>query len=404
MSRMSRDEIVALEERYQLKTYSKLPIVVERGEGSWIWDADGTRYLDYYGGHCVTILGHSPPRVIEAIRDQAGRMLFYSNLVYSEIRASAAERLARMAPEGLDTVFFCNSGTEANETALKLARKMTGRRVIVAFEGDFHGRTLGSLATTWGENYRAPYANILPDTIFVPIDDQTALRDAFARDEPPAAALVEPIQSIAGMSAASPDTLRRLRELCDLAGARLIFDEVQTGVGRTGRFSVSEHLDLLPDMITLAKSLGAGVPVGAVLVNQAVAESVAFGDQGTTFGGGMLAMAAVLATLETIEADGLMARAPAIEERIRSGVRERGIDVLGMGCLLGLVVPVSAKAVLAALRARRVIAGGAGESAVIRLMPPLTTTDDEIDFFLDALNASLSEVVDNVLQDKVEVE
>jgi len=389
VSAIKREDVIALEERYQLKTYRKLPFVVERGEGTWIWDASGRKYLDFYGGHCVTLLGHSHPDIVEALKSQADQILFYSNLVYSEIRARAAERLARLAPDGLRTVFFCNSGTEANETALKLARKQTGRDRILAFEGDFHGRTLGSLATTWDEHYRAPYVSVLPETTFVPLNDERALRSAFETGQAPAAVLVEPIQSIAGMTSLTEASARILRDLCTEYGTALIFDEVQTGVGRTGTFSISEQLGVRPDLITLAKSLGGGMPVGAVLVGEEIAAGVEYGDQGTTFGGGMMAMAAVLATLNVLTRDDLMARASVVQGRITVAAEAEGVRVLGKGCLLGLQLRGPASPVLSALRDRSVIAGGSSRKDVIRLMPPLTVTDEELEFFSTAFSESV---------------
>ncbi|MDX1548714.1 MAG: aminotransferase class III-fold pyridoxal phosphate-dependent enzyme [Rhodothermales bacterium] len=388
---MTTDEIRRLEDAFQIPTYAKLPLALVRGEGRSVWDADGTRYLDFYGGHCVTLLGHAPPRVVEAVRRQAGRLLFYSNVAYNDVRARAAALLAAMAPGGLGHAFFCNSGTEANETALKLARKTTGRSGIVAMEGGFHGRTLGSLAATWNPHYRDPYAAVLAPTRFVPFGDAAAAEDALAAEADVAAVILEPIQSMAGIVEAPPAYFERLRAACDRHGALLIFDEVQTGVGRTGTFSISEALGVRPDLITLAKSLGSGVPVGAVLASDAVAAGVETGDQGSTFGGSPLAMAALEATLATIRDDALMPRAAAIEAGIREVAGALGLGVRGRGCLLGLVLGRPAKPVLAALRAHGVLAGGSGDPHVIRLMPPLTTTPGDLDAFATALDAALHE-------------
>jgi len=372
---MTREDIMTIEEDYQLKTYRKLPIVVERGSGSWIWDVDGKGYLDFYGGHCVTILGHRHPAVVKAIRQQADKILFYSNLVYSETRAKAAERLSNVAPSGLNTIFFCNSGTEANETALKLARKMTGRSRVLAFEGDFHGRTLGSLAATWGASYRAPYQRVLSETMFVPLNDSEALATAFRNGEPPAAVITEPIQSMAGMKEASAEFMTTLRTQCDEAGTVLIFDEVQTGVGRTGVFSVSEKYGFTPDIITLAKSLGSGLPVGATIVSEKIAKSVEYGDQGTTFGGGMLAMAAVVATLDVIKSENLMLRATEIYNALESSLSGMNVRICGAGCLIGLEFSEPISTLRAEMCSKGVLVGGSDDANVMRLMPPLTTTN-----------------------------
>ena len=378
---------LALEDAVTLPTYSKPPVALVRGEGTRVWDAEGREYLDFYGGHCVALLGHCPPRVVEAVRRQAGEMLFYSNAVYSPVRAEAAAALVGLAPDGLGRVFWCNSGTEANETALKLARATTGRSRVVAFAGGFHGRTLGSLAVTWGETYHAPYAAVLPETTWVPFGWEGAVEEALA-DEDVAAVILEPIQSMSGISEAPPRFYRALREMCDRTGTVLVFDEVQTGVGRTGAFLYGDHVGVTPDLVTLAKSLGAGVPVGAVLVSDAIAETVRPGDQGTTFGGGMLAMAAVRAALDQLVEDDLMTRAAALFERLATGLRATGgvAEVRGRGGLVGVALDRPARPVYDALRERGVLVGTSGRADTLRLMPPLTTTDAEVDDFLGRLD------------------
>ena len=389
---------LALEDAVLLPTYSKPPIALVRGEGTTVWDTEGRAYLDFYGGHCVALLGHCPPRVVEAIREQAGELLFYSNAVYSPIRARAGAALAALAPDGLGTVYFCSSGTEANETALKLARSHTGRGGIVSFVGGFHGRTLGSLAATSGDKYHAPYRAALPANTFLPFGDADAVRDELATGET-AAVIIEPMQSMAGITEAAPEFYRALRAACDETGTVLIFDEVQTGVGRTGAFSYGDHVGVTPDLITLAKSLGAGVPVGAVLVSEAIAAGVQPGDQGTTFGGGMLAMAAVEATLRQLGDDGLMERATEIFDRLAAGLRplDGVAEVRGRGCLVGVGLATPAGPVRDALRTTAggdhdgVIVGTANEPNTIRLMPPLTTTDADIDLFLEAFAEALGD-------------
>ena len=382
---------MALEDAVTLPTYAKPPVALVRGEGTRVWDTEGREYLDFYGGHCVALLGHCPPRVVEAIRQQAGELLFYSNAMYSPVRATASAALAALAPDGLGTVFWCNSGTEANEAALKLARATTGRSRIVAFEGGFHGRTLGALATTWGDRYHEPYRAVLPQTTWVPFGDADAAARALAHEDV-AAVLIEPMQSVAGITEAEPAFYQALRRSCDETGTLLIFDEVQTGVGRTGTFTYGEHIDVTADLITLAKSLGSGVPVGAVLVSKAIADTVKSGDQGTTFGGGMLAMAAVAAALEQVVEENLMDRAVQIHDRLANGLHslDAVTEVRGRGCLIGVSLDRDAKPVVAMLRDAGVIVGTAARPDTLRLMPPLTTTDAEI----DALLARLGDVLD----------
>ncbi|MEZ4700372.1 MAG: aspartate aminotransferase family protein [Rhodothermales bacterium] len=387
---MLETSIVETEDAFQIPTYKKFPISLERGEGCYVWDADGNRYLDFYGGHCVTLLGHCPPRVVEAIQDQAGQFMFYSNVVYSSIRARGAQRLAEMAPEGMGHAFFCNSGTEANETALKLGRTWTGKPGVAATIGGFHGRTMGSLAATWNPHYREPYQTVLSHTHFVPFGDIAALEAVFQAHDDIGVFILEPIQSMAGIVDAPDAYYRTLRALCDRHNVALVFDEVQTGVGRTGTFSISEHFGMKPDLITLAKSLGSGIPIGAVLASDAIAGSVHYGDHGTTFGGGMIAMAAMLATLDTIEQDNLMPRADALFGALSTALAPLVKRVRGRGCLIGLemenpVAPVSAR-----LRQLGVLVGGSDDPKVMRLMPALNTPDSAVEEFIDAFRKAIA--------------
>ncbi len=388
---MNHDETITLEERHQLRTYRKKPIVAVRGEGCWIWDSNGKCYTDLYGGHCVALLGHNHPAITAALKAQLDDLLFYSNAVYSPVRALAAKALADFAPEGLGNVFFCNSGTEANETALKLARKTTGRSVILAMEGGFHGRTLGSLSVTWGDSYRAPYAESLGPAEFVPFGDAEAVENVLQVRDDVAAVILEPIQSMAGVIEAPPRYFQRLRDVCSETGTVLIFDEIQTGVGRTGTFSISEQFGMIPDLITLAKSLGNGVPVGAVLVSDSISKGVSYGDQGTTFGGGMLAMAAVAATLQVLKADRIMESVKRFEDEVHDLISPLVLKITGSGCLLGLDLARPAKPVIAGLLKRGFIVGGADNPSVIRLMPPAVTPLETVALFATALAQCLHE-------------
>jgi len=387
---MTTDAIMAQEARYLLPTYNKMPLALERGSGVYLWDIEGNRYLDFYGGHCVALLGHCHPRVTAAIQRQAAQLQFYSNVSYSPVRARAAQKLASLAPEGLGHVFFANSGSEANETALKMGRQWTGKPGVIAMEGGFHGRTLGSLAVTASAKYRAPHAAVLPPTHFAPFGDADAVKQLLMQHDDIGTLILEPIQSIAGMRMAAPAYYRALRALCDAHAVVLIFDEVQTGVGRTGTFSISQQLGMVPDVITLAKSLGAGMPVSAVLVNDALAGMVEAGDQGSTFGGGMLAMAAVEATMEALVEDDLMARAAHVHERLAAGLAPYVSSIRGLGCLIGVEMPMPVQPLLAALRAEGVLAGGSGDPHVMRLMPPLITPDEAIDTFIEAFAAAVA--------------
>jgi acetylornithine/N-succinyldiaminopimelate aminotransferase len=383
---MTFSEIQAIEDACSLPTYKKWPIALERGAGTKVWDTEGREYLDFYGGHCVTALGHCPPEVTTAIREQSESLLFYSNLVYSPVRAKATRLAADLAPEGLGNLFLCNSGTEANETALKLARRHTGRHAFIAMEGGFHGRTVGSLAVTGIDKYRAPYKEGLPEAHFVPFGDAGAVADILESGEI-AAVILEPIQSMAGVMTAPPSYFAALRRACDAAGTMLIFDEVQTGVGRCGAFTFAQLVGVTPDLITMAKSLGSGVPVGAVFASDAIRDGIQFGDQGTTFGGGMLAMAAMAATLETISEQKLMNRAAEIFDAIRVAVGNHVKEVRGSGCLIGIDLGAPAGPVIGGLREHGILTGGADDPNVIRIMPPLNTSDSDIAAFSKAFES-----------------
>ena len=384
----SHSDIVAREDQFQVATYEKMPIVAERGAGVWIYTTDGNRYLDLYGGHAVAGTGHCHPHVVAAIREQSERLLFYSNLVYSEARARAAAKLISIAPAPLSKVFFCNSGTEANENAMRMARMKSGRENIITFSGGFHGRTADSISATFLGKYRELGRPNVPGHLqaqFGYIESVRALAD-----ETVAAIMLEPIQSMAGVRVAQQQFYRELRNLCDEHGIVLIYDEVQTGVGRTGEwfFAGSEAgAGVVPDIITLAKSLGSGIPVGGCLVNERVASQIKENDLGTTFGGGMIAMAAVNATLEAIENDGLLENVKTVEAYLRRRLKEVGqvVGVRGKGFLLGLEFTGAAKAVHEALLERMIITGTSSDANVLRLLPPLCLRQPEVDLLVEKL-------------------
>lgn len=268
-----------------------------RGEGPYLFSASGERYLDFYGGHAVALLGYGHPRLLAALQEQSRTLFFQSGLFPLAVRERAAARLAAFAPEGLNKVFFVNSGAEANENALRIAFLATRRRRVVAVEGAFHGRTAAAAALTWGHEKWYGFPRTPFDVIFVPPDDARALADAVTQDA--AAVIVEPVQGVAGARPMSPSFLAAAREVSSLKGALLIFDEVQCGMGRSGWPFVARAVGVTPDILTTAKGLGGGFPVGAVMVGEALGRKVGKGDLGTTFGGGPLAAALVEATLRT---------------------------------------------------------------------------------------------------------
>ena len=380
--------VVQLEEQFQLATYKKMPLVAERGEGVWIYTSDGEKYLDLYGGHAVAGTGHCHPHIVKAIREQAEQLLFYSNLVYSTTRARAAEKLVSLAPASLTKAFFCNSGTEANENAMRMARMSTGREQIITFSGGFHGRTADAISATFLGKYREIGKPNVPGHLKAEFGDIESVR-ALA-DETVAAIMLEPIQSMAGVREAEPGFYRALRELCDERGIVLIYDEVQTGVGRTGEwfFAGSEAGNgVVPDVITLAKALGSGVPVGACLVSEEISSHIKENDLGTTFGGGMLAMAAVTATLEAIEADNMLDNVKTVEAYLRERLREVEsiVRIHGRGFLLGIEFADKAAPVHQKLFERKIITGTSSNPNVLRLLPPLCLQTAEVDLFVEAL-------------------
>jgi acetylornithine/succinyldiaminopimelate/putrescine aminotransferase len=384
---------IALEERYQLATYKKMPVVAERGEGVWIFASNGDRYLDLYGGHAVAATGHCHPQVVKAIKEQSEKLLFYSNLVYSAARAQAAEKLVSIAPESLTRAFFCNSGTEANENAMRMARMTTGRESIITFGGGFHGRTADAISATFLGKYREMGKPNVPGHLRAEFGDLDSV--LAVADDSVAAIMLEPIQSMAGVTMAAPSFYRALRELCDQRGIVLIYDEVQTGIGRTGEwfFAGSEpSAGVVPDIITLAKALGSGIPVGACLVTDRIAAHIKENDLGTTFGGGMIAMAAVTATLEAIEQDGMLGNVRTVETHLRQRLKEipQVVNVRGLGFLLGLEFTEAAKPIHEALLDRRIITGTSSNPNVLRLLPPLCLGQEEVDQFVESLEKVLA--------------
>ena len=389
-------DTVAVEDRYQIATYKKMSIVAERGEGVWIYADDGRKYLDLYGGHAVAATGHSHPHVVQSIKNQSEKLLFYSNLVYSEARARAASKLVSIAPAQLTKVFFCNSGTEANENAMRMARMTTGRENVISFAGGFHGRTADAISATFLGKYRDIGKPNVPGHLqaeFGDIESVSALAD-----ETVAAILLEPIQSMAGVRTAAPEFFQSLRRLCDERGIILIFDEVQTGIGRTGEwfFAGSEASDrVVPDIITLAKALGSGIPVGACLVNDKVASHIKENDLGTTFGGGMIAMAATTATLEAVEKDRMLENVRTVSAYLEKRLAEIPdvVSIHGAGFLLGVRFGCKAADIHKGLLERGVITGTSSDPNVLRLLPPLCLKAEEVDLFVDALQAAIDEQV-----------
>jgi acetylornithine aminotransferase/acetylornithine/N-succinyldiaminopimelate aminotransferase len=384
-------EAMAAEAAGQVPTYSKWPIALVSGSGCHVTDAEGKRYLDLYGGHAVALPGHCHPRVVAAIRAQAGRLLFYSQVVHVDVRAAALSALLALAPRGLRRVFLCNSGTEANETALKLARKHTGRMRVVSLSDGFHGRTLGSLGATGLPTYRDPAYPIPTEHDYVPYGDLAAMGTAVGPQT--AAVIVEPIPSMGGIRVASAEWFRGLRALCTERGALLIFDEVQTGWGRTGKTWTGEHFGVTPDLVTTAKGAAGGFPAGVVFVREDLAAKVRLGEQGTTFGGGPLACAAIAANCRVIREENLAENAARVGGAWKAALaRVPGVlEVTGLGLMLGVNLDRPAKPVIQALVSAGFLTGSCEANPnQVRLLPPLVLTEAEAATFTRALESALA--------------
>jgi predicted acetylornithine/succinylornithine family transaminase len=386
-------EVQALEERYLMRTYRRAPVEFVRGEGALLWDSAGREYLDFMTGISVCSVGHCHPAVVEAVRDQAGRLIHVSNLFYTEPMARLAERLAESSLGG--RVFFSNSGTEAVECAIKIARKHAHRRgiaepEIVSFEGDFHGRTYGALAATPGLARNEALGPMLPGFRSVPLNDAAALRDAVG--ERTAAVLIEPIQGEAGVYPVSDEALLAARDACEETGALLILDEIQTGMGRTGSLWAYQQTPVRPDVLTTAKALGGGMPIGACVTNAAAGEVLEPGDHGSTFAGGAVVAAAALAVTDVVDDPALLRGVRELGAALRDGllaldgvreVRGRGL-MLGVGLEQGL----EAAAIGADLLDRGLVVN-VPEPGTLRLLPPLTLDSSQASTAVALIGESL---------------
>ncbi|MGD8627096.1 MAG: acetylornithine/succinylornithine family transaminase, partial [Anaerolineae bacterium] len=387
---MDSQQFIGLEDRYDSGLYPKQPLVLVRGQGAHVWDAEGREYIDCIGGHGVANVGHANPAVAEAIARQAQRLMVCPNGFYNDRRALLLAALARIAPAGLERAFLCNSGTEAVEAALKFARLATGRTKVIAAMRGFHGRTLGALSATWRKAYRKPFEPLLPGFSFVPYNKLDRMEAAV--DGETAAIILEVVQGEGGVIPGDGDYLRGVQALCRQRGALFIADEVQTGLGRTGRLFAVQHHGLEPDMLCLAKALAGGLPMGAVLLEPRVGE-LPKKAHGTTFGGNPLACAAALAAIDYIEKEALPQRAAEMGTRLMAGllaidsplVRE----VRGLGLMAAVELKTQSGPHLAALAEEGVLALAAG-SNVMRFLPPLVIDAGDIDRVVEAVATVLT--------------
>lgn len=384
----------AVEAQHVLQNYKRFPVVFTRGEGMRLFDDTGRAYLDFLSGIGVNSLGHAHPVLTRALADQASTLLHTSNLYFHPLQAELALRLTSLS--GLDRAFFCNSGAEAVEGCLKFARRFwytqgRPRKKFVAFSNAFHGRTMGALSVTWDEHYRTPFEPLVPAVTFIATDDAAALRAAV--DEDTAAIIVEPIRGEGGVRPIPPALAEAIRESCARTGALLIADEVQSGSWRTGRFLHSGAIGLAPDLVALAKALGAGVPVGAVLLSDRVARTVSPGDHGTTYGGNLLACRAALTFLDVVDGmhDSMRVASARLFERLSGMAAARPAivtDIRGTGLIAGIEVTVDALAVVNAALERGLIVNRTS-GTVLRLLPPYIVTPADIDVAVDILDQAI---------------
>ncbi|GAB4416418.1 MAG: aspartate aminotransferase family protein [Anaerolineae bacterium] len=382
--------------RYVLNTYARAPFVLVQGHGAVVTDSDGKSYLDFAAGISVNALGHADPELVAAVSEQMAQLGHVCNLFYSAPQAELAELLCTLS--FADKVYFANSGAEAIEAAIKFARKYAretfgpGKTELVAFSGAFHGRTAGALALTAREKYQAPFRPLLPGVTFAPFNDPVAAEKVIGPET--CAVFVEPVQGEGGIHPATPEFLRTVRELCDHYGALLVFDEIQCGMGRTGRLWAYEHFGVQPDMMTVAKALGGGLPIGATLLTDRVAEVMAVGDHGSTFAGGPVICRAAQVVLQRVSQPEFLAQVTAKGELLRDRLYELNaphlVEIRGLGLMIGVEFDRDVAPLIQAGHAHGVLMINAGPR-VLRLLPPLIVTEAQIEQFTTVLGRILQE-------------
>ncbi len=399
---MEEKDLIKLSEKLLIPTYSRYPIVLRKGRGVKVWDVNGKEYLDFLAGIAVNILGHCPRKVVMAVQKQVQRLIHVSNLYYTEPQLALAKILIKNS--FADRVFFCNSGTEANEGALKLARiymkKKYGEKMFeyISAYNSFHGRTFGSLSVTGQEKYHQGFEPLLSSVKFVPFNRADAIANAIT--DKTCAVILEPIQAEGGVNVPDREYLKKVREICDKAGILLILDEVQTGIGRTGKLFAYEHFGIEPDIMTLAKGLGGGIPIGAVLTKEEIAQAFAPKTHASTFGGNPVACASAVATLETILEDGyLLDYCGRISKyfikklnSLKDKYPEKIKEIRGLGLLIGMQISSDGSQIVKKCMEKGLLIGTAGDGTVLRFTPPLIIEKDDIDEAIAILDKTLREV------------
>ena len=391
---MTTQETIELFDKYVIANYGRLPRVIVKGEGCYLYDAEGNKILDMFPGWAVSGLGHCHPKVVEALRKQAGELLHIDNTFYSEPQGRLAQLLSERAFGG--KCFFCNSGAEANEAAMKLARLYTAQEKykFITAEGSFHGRTFATVTATAQPKYHEGFLPLLPGFVYVPFNNVAALESAFSDEV--AAVMVEPIQGEGGINVASAEYLQAIRRLCDEKGAVMILDEVQTGMGRTGKWFGYQHFDVEPDIITMAKALGGGVAIGAMMAKKEIAASLVPGKHASTFGGNCLACAAGIAVIEAIEEDKLLENAAEMgrytKDKLEQLKQKHSIidSVRGIGLMIGIQLTGPGKRIVEKCLEKG-LRINCTNNTVLRFMPAMIATKSHIDQAMDILDSALSD-------------
>jgi acetylornithine/LysW-gamma-L-lysine aminotransferase len=391
---MNETEIIEIEQRHMANVYAKRDLIVTKGEGAKLWDIKGREYIDCMGSYGVAIVGHCHPKVVEAIKRQAEKLISCHGSLYNDSRSRLLDKLSEISPKGLKRFFLSNSGAESVECAIKLARRYTGKREIIAMMGGYHGKTLGALSATWDKKYRAPFLPLLPEFKHVPYGNAAKLREAVTENT--AAIIVEPIQGEGGIRIPPEGYLQEVREICDERGILMIADEVQTGFGRTGKIFACEHWQVVPDILCLAKAVAGGLPLGVTMAREDIMLSLKIGEHSTTFGGNPLVCSAAYAAIEVL-----------LEERLPERARELGHffigkleslkskyriirDVRGLGLMVGVESRFDVFKTLQNLMLNGVLALDAGRN-IVRFLPPLVISREQLSTVVEVLDMVLEE-------------
>jgi len=391
---VNEKEIVDLEEKLMANVYARRPIVITRGKGASVWDVNGREYIDCTGSYGVCIVGHSHPKVVEAVKRQAETLISCHASFYNDKRSELLQKITQMAPKGLNKVFLANSGAEAIECAIKLARKFSGKPEIIAMMGAFHGKTMGALSATWDKKYREPFKPLVPEFKHVPPDNLEKVREAITQKT--AAILVEPIRGEGGIRVSPNGFLSGLREICDETGVLLILDEVQTGFGRTGKIFACEHWNVIPDILCLAKSVAGGLPLGITIAKENVMSSLTVGEHTTTFSGNPLVCAAACAAIDVLVEENLPERAATLGRYFKEKLwllqtRHRIVrEVRGLGLMIGMELRFDVLNTILKCMDKGVLILDAGRN-VLRFLPPLVIERDHIDKVTETLDTVMEE-------------